>query len=357
MKVDFFVFLLAIPLAQASIGDRLPEFSKCTLDCEAVTCFTTNPSPKYDQDSINPISAFLFNWNCPLDCDYKCQQKVARIRRSAGLDVVQFYGKWPFRRVLGVTEIASTVFSMANFYVNLVNFAKILRHYKASKPSHPEKAVMLFQYLFLLVVSMFGWTCSSFFHVRDIPLTEALDYFGASAMTMANFSAIMIRYFGLHTQKKRRVRWLLQAILIIVFVGHCSKLYMQWDYTYNMRFNVIFGLLAAVLWILHSLGVNRKYKEKAHIYSNSIYLLPHETRLLAKLNYVRLSRSRYVPLIPVALNIYLIAAVLLEMVDFEPLFMLIDAHSLWHLCTIIPPIFWYDWNVWDLELAARTPGL
>ncbi|OBA21347.1 Per1-like protein [Metschnikowia bicuspidata var. bicuspidata NRRL YB-4993] len=352
-----YLLLLVAPLAHASIGDRLPEFALCVKDCEAETCSTSSPSLKYLQDSVNPLSAILFAWDCPLDCNYKCQQKVTRIRQNAGLDVVQFYGKWPFRRVLGVTELFSTVFSMANLYVNYGNLPRLLRHYRANKSTHPEKACMLFQYLVLLVVSIAGWTGSSVFHIRDFPATEALDYLGASAMSVANFNAIFVRYFGLFRHERRRVRRLVHIVLTIVLLGHYLKFFTQWNYTYNMQFNVFFGLAALSLWILHSLDVNRKYRKNAHIYSNSMHLLPHETRILAHLNHVGLSRSRYVPLVPVGLNLYILLALLLEMVDFEPWFLLIDAHSLWHLCTIIPPIIWYDWNVWDLELASKTAGV
>lgn len=354
MKINVPIFLLALAVVEASVGDNLSEFKLCCRDCNTVTCLASSPSQKYAENSINPISAKLFGWDCSLDCDYKCQQQITNSRKRLGLEVVQFYGKWPFQRVFGVTEFFSTVFSMANFYVNYINFEKILRFYKVNENTNPDKASMFYQYLVLLVVSMGGWIFSSIFHIRDFPLTETLDYMGAGMIAMANFNAIFIRYFGLYRLERRRRRWLFQIILCLVLMAHYTKLYHHWDYSYNMRFNVFFGILAVVLWILHSLDVNRKYREKAHIYSNSIYLLPHETRILAKLNHIGLSRSKYIPLIPVALNLFLLLTVLLEMVDFVPLFMLVDAHSLWHLCTIFPPLIWYDWNVWDLELSSRT---
>ena len=40
----------------------------------------------------------------------------------------------------------------------------------------------------------------------------------------------------------------------------------------------------------------------------------------------------------------------LEVFDFPPVFFdLVDAHSLWHLVTIVPVYMgWYDWLVWDV---------
>jgi hypothetical protein len=40
----------------------------------------------------------------------------------------------------------------------------------------------------------------------------------------------------------------------------------------------------------------------------------------------------------------------LEIFDFAPFFFdLVDAHSLWHLVTIVPVYMgWYDWWIWDV---------
>lgn len=72
-----------------------------------------------------------------------------------------------------------------------------------------------------------------------------------------------------------------------------------------------------------------------------------------KLRYLGIKSSTYIGLIPVVLNLYLIVSVSLEFIDFVPWFLLIDAHSLWHACTILPPIIWHDWNIWELELASQ----
>lgn len=342
--------LLLIPAAVASVGDSLPAFKQCLSDCQA-TCQDPADS-KFSQDSVNWISAALFQWDCALDCNYKCQQIVTRQRAADGLPMVQFYGKWPFKRILGITEFFSSVFSLANFYVNYRNYFKVKRQYKLAAYKDDERATMLHQYLLLLVVSMGGWFCSTIFHIRDFPVTETLDYLGAGAIIAANFNAIFVRKFGLYRADKTRARAVFQTLLCGVLLLHYAKLYLQWDYGYNMRFNVAVGLAALVLWILHSVLVHRHYLRRPHYYNNSIHLLPYETRILSKLNLVGLSKTKYIPLIPVALNLALVAAASLEMVDFDPIAGLVDAHLLWHFCTIFPPIVWYDWNLWDLEMAS-----
>lgn len=347
MKLSL-VFL--IPLVVASIGDGLPAFKKCLTEC-LDACLDPDSSA-FSEDSINWVFGLLFRWDCNLDCNYKCQQIVTRDRVAKGLPTVQFYGKWPFRRVFGVTELFSTVFSLGNLYVNYINYYKVKRHYRLTAYKDESRANMLWQYLVLLIVSMVGWFCSTVFHVRDYPLTESLDYIGAGAIIVANLNAIVVRKFGLFHPEKNSHRRIFQLVLCGVLLVHYLKLYTAWDYAYNMQFNVVVGVTALMLWIVHSVSVNRQYRRRPYFYNNSIHLLPFETRILNKLNVIGLSRTKYIPLIPVVLNLFLLAAASLEMLDFEPVGLLVDAHSLWHLCTIFPPLLWYDWNIWDLEMAS-----
>lgn len=338
-----------IPAALASVGDGLPAYKTCLADCQGL-CPDT--SPKYSQDSTNWVAKTLLQWDCDLDCDYKCQQKVTRQRTAEGLPMVQFYGKWPFKRIFGITEFFLTVFSLGNLYVNYRNYFKVKRQHKLAAYKDSDLATMYAQYLLLLSVSIAGWFCSALFHMRDFPATETLDYVGAGAIIAANLNAIVVRRYELFRSEKSKTRKFVQTALVAALFLHYLKLYYKWDYTYNMRFNVVLGLSALALWIIHSVSVHRQYLRRPHFFNNSIHLLPYETRILNKLNLVGLSRTKYIPLIPVALNIFLLAAASLEMTDFDPIASLVDAHSLWHLCTIIPPIVWYDWNIWDVEMTG-----
>lgn len=346
-------YLAAAALAgccRASVGDNLPEFRDCVAEC-VPACSAATDSPYYLRNTINTIAGTLFLWDCPLECSYQCQQRVTSVRHASGLPMVQFYGKWPFRRVLGITEMVSTLFSVANLWVNVANLQKVTRHYRRVRHQRPQSAVMLRQYLVLLWVSVVGWAFSTVFHVRDVPLTETLDYLGAGAIIVANLNAVCVRSFDLHLKRRTLVRQVFQAVLVVVLLAHYARLLRRWDYLYNLAFNLAAGLAALVLWVGHLWRTHRTYQRDVHRYNSSIHLVPHETRLLAAMNHVGLLRAKYIPLIPVALNVYLVLAVSLEMVDFEPWWRLVDAHALWHLCTVFPPMVWYDWNIWDLEMA------
>lgn len=371
-----------LPLVDASEGDRLPDFSFCLQRCYTkFQCEIPNLSKRdgYEgggkserreyvntvEDSLNLyelnyVVRTLFGWDCSLNCKYKCVRYVTEKRVSDGLRIVQFFGKWPFIRIWGITEFFSTIFSIANFYANYVNIGKI--HYQYSKNKRDTTSsngyhVMYFQYLTLLVISCIGWTFSTIFHIRDTPLTETLDYFGAIAIIMCNFNVIVIRYFNLYLPSSKPKLLLFQASLLVAYLFHVTKLLNFWDYVYNVKFNLFFGLSSLILWILHAKNVQSVYLKNFHIYSNSIQLLPFETKILAKLDQLVIPLSkkpRLIPLLPIFLNAVLLFGILLEMIDFVPIYLLVDAHSLWHLVTIFPSLVWFDWNIWDMELMRLS---
>lgn len=376
------LLLVNAAVISASVGDQLPEFQQCLVDCDHIFhCDSSNIFEKIEKQrlasdegrylnnvkrndaqflkddfdkagDVNFLSRTLFQWSCQADCDYKCQQIISKQRQEHGDPMVKFHGKWPFVRVLGITEFASTVFSIGNFMVNWKNLDKILKQRNKNKKYDQDLSCMYNQYLLLLFVSLVGWTFSTIFHIRDNAITETLDYYGAALIIICNFNAVAIRYFELFKHERILFRVLFQVILGVIWVGHMIRLKVNWNYDYNAVFNMIFGVLAMVLWCLLSFRTNAKYNSNYVVYNNSIQLLPFETKILTKLNYLgfRVSKSRFIPLIPIALNLCLIIGIGFELFEFNPWLSLVDAHALWHLVTIFPPIFWYDWNIWDLEL-------
>lgn len=303
--------------------------------------------------TVHPVFRTLFSWDCSSDCNYKCQQFITNKREQQGLPMVQFYGKWPFHRVWGITELFLTLFSLGNLYINWHNIHKVLKQHNKQKKHNPSLATMYKQYLLLLGVLVFGWVFSTLFHIRDNAVTETLDYFGAAAIIVANFNAITVRYFELFREERQKTRRLFQFALALVWLFHCYHLKTAWDYTYNMAFNIVIGISALVLWILHSLRITLIYSKNEFVFSNSIQLLPFETKILTKLNHVwilPISKTRFIPMIPIVLNLWLLSGMTFEITDFEPWRRLVDGHAIWHLFTIFPVVIWYDWNIWDLEL-------
>ena len=371
MKLVSLLLLSAIVLA--SEGDRDPEYVQCLSDCDQLmNCDVVSGTQANTQTTLYSRELFansypvgwlsenLLQWDCHLNCRYTCVRFNAFNRRVEGQPVVQYDGKWPFIRVFGITEVFSVIFLLGNLWANYSSIFRMKWEYNKSSrtPGQEEYGIAYKQYLILLYVSVVGWLFSTVFHIRDSPLTETCDYFGAVAIIMCNFNAIVVRYFRLYTKKFALLRGIFQLILFITYITHCSILLQNWDYAYNVKFSSFFGIISMVLWVLHLLKVNQVYQKAFQVYSNSIQLLPYETRILAKINTLGFfSESQYIPFIPIALNAFIIFGMSLELLDFPPIFDFIDAHALWHLATIFPSWIWYDWNAWDIEFEKQRDNL
>ncbi|KAI5961677.1 hypothetical protein KGF57_001611 [Candida theae] len=287
--------------------------------------------------------------------------------------------------VFGVQEFWSTVFSLGNLYVNFKSFKVIYRELKKLSTSKKhqgevptvvvESRILYWQSILLLTISCIGWCFSSIFHFRDTASTEVLDYFGAFAIILCNLNIIVVRFFKLYKLQYQLRLALWQLSLVVIYAYHIVRLFIDWDYSYNMNINVVAGLSAMVLWFLHSFNVGRIYNKNINLVQNTITLVPYETSILKKLlhlredfNYGNTTRSkklslmvanlsRWIAYIPVFNNLVLLCGLYLEINDFAPWFRLVDAHSLWHLLTIFPSYIWFDWNVWDVEMSKVTGTL
>lgn len=111
---------------------------------------------------------------------------------------------------------------------------------------------------------------------------------------------------------KPTLRRLLTAVCALLYTVHVSYLsFWSWDYTYNMIANIVVGMISNVLWVGFSIFRYRK-----------------QQKLWAAW--------------PAMIVLWVILAMSLELLDSPPWHGLIDAHSLWHLGTVIPTVWWYS---------------
>ena len=220
--------------------------------------------------------------------------------------VLQFHGKWPFYRFMGMQEPFSVLFSAMNFAAHWWGLSKI----QSQLPTH---YTMRRFYEWFGYFGLASWTFSMLFHTRDFNVTEKLDYFAAGASVLYGLYFAPIRVFRM--DKPTAVRqsllriWTLMCCLL--FVAHVSYLtFWTWDYTYNMAANVAVGVVQNVLWTAFSIR-----------------------------NYHRLKKPWTAW--PGLIVAWLILAMSLELLDFPPKAGMVDAHSLWHLGTVGPTIWWY----------------
>ncbi|KAK3383271.1 Per1-like-domain-containing protein [Lasiosphaeria ovina] len=299
--------LFSNPVA-ASAGDRLPEFRQCVEICERENC-----GPDTEHHTPIPLLHRLLFWTCPAECDYTCQHIVTARRQAADppLPVVQFHGKWPFHRWLGMQEPFSVIFSAGNFAAHYNGLhSKVLAKIPATYP-------MRRFYVALAWIGMVTWLFSMVFHMRDFVATEQLDYFAAGASVLYGLYYAPVRLFHLDRPAQRPVLRVWTALCAGLYLAHVAYLRLwRWDYTYNMTANVACGVIQNALWSWFSYN---RYRRN------------------------HLAWATW-PGIVVA---WILIAMSLELLDFPPLWGAIDAHSLWHLGTIAPTVLWYNFLVRD----------
>lgn len=355
-----------IQLCLSSPGDDLDEFEDCTNLCEYLTCYEENKQDSNDFDRQEafengpfqrpplPLHLRALLWTCEQNCDYQCQQIVTKERIENGEEVLQFHGKWPFRRIFGVQEVASTIFSLGNLLMHLLGLRKIL---EIKRNASPEMKLPLLVLSFNSTITILAWVFSSIFHIRDFLATEALDYFFAGLTVLSGFHYISFRYFRLFLPSKRRLFWSLNITCATAYIAHLYRMITDWLYTYNMQVNILFGILQYGLWTLQCYELYSFYYFKSAEKSNSNlaegiqnhikYL--DQTKMLLPRFFAR--SSKVYSLYPLLLSVIVVFGMMLEIFDFPPiLFDLVDAHSLWHLTTIVATYYgWYNWMLWDIS--------
>ncbi|OLY79074.1 Protein PER1-like protein [Smittium mucronatum] len=277
--------------ANASSGDRLPIFQQCLSECQSENCGS-------NQTRL-PLILRLTLWDCESNCKYTCQRKITIEAEKNNQEIHQYYGKWPFIRLMGIQEPASVLFSLLNGYAHFINWKNIERNVHPLNPSR----LWLKAYV---IIGVWTWFWSSVFHCRDFVFTERMDYYSAGFSVLFMFSIptmYLIRDSGRHATK------LLTIVLSICYFCHVFYLqFIRFSYTYNMVANAIVGLLANVSWITCAVQMSKTG-----------------------------TKDYYVPII---LILCTDLAFGLEAFDFPPILDILDAHSLWHLATFPITILW-----------------
>ncbi|KAI1610481.1 Per1-like protein [Exophiala viscosa] len=304
------VLLCLATTSWASLGDRLPEFRECVRVCVEENCATGRAKL--------PLHLRLLFWNCPSECDYTCQHVITdrRVARDPPMiePVVQYHGKWPFHRFLGIQEPFSVLFSLLNFLAHREGMKRLRESIPAKYPLRPY-------YLGFGYIGLASWTFSTIFHTRDFNLTEKLDYFAAGASVLYGLYYSPIRVFRLdeNTPTKQSILRFWTLVCSLLYVAHVTYLTAwSWDYTYNMAANVAVGVVHCVLWTWFSIYRYRK---------------THQTWTAW----------------PGMIVAWVAMAMSLELFDFPPIGGMVDAHSLWHLGTVIPTIWWYSFLIRDTQ--------
>lgn len=161
-----------------------------------------------------------------------------------------------------------------------------------------------------------AWFWSAVFHTRDFRMTEYLDYFSADFYVLAGLLVTLIRVFDITSFKARTT---LTSLVTLFFGYHVYYMaFVKFDYGYNTLVGICVGTLVTLLWVFWMV---RCWKTEAGSYSWKI----------------------------VAVQLSMWVAASLEILDFPPLYDLLDAHSIWHAATIPITYLWYSFILQDLR--------
>lgn len=203
-------------------------------------------------------------------------------------------------------EPFSVVFSLLNYLAHDWGIAKL-------RDAVPQTYPLRKYYLLFGYFGLASWIFSMIFHTRDFYWTEKLDYFAAGASVLYGMYYTPIRIFRLYREGRRRrsVLRLWTIFCLSLYAAHVGYLTLwSWDYTYNMAANVAVGIVQNILWTAFSVWQFRKVQRTWAAWPGLIVA-------------------------------WIVLAMSLELFDFPPLNRMIDAHSLWHLGTVGPTIWWY----------------
>ena len=208
---------------------------------------------------------------------------------------------------MGMQEPASVLFSLLNFLAHWYGLGKI-------RATIPKDYSLRKYYIAFGNFGLASWSFSMLFHTRDFGVTEKLDYFAAGASVLYGLYYAPIRIFHLEQHSSPIKQTLLRLWSItcaMLFVAHVSYLTLwRWDYTYNMAANVAVGIAQNMLWSWFSVTRYQKLRKPWAAWPGLIVA-------------------------------WIVMAMSLELLDFPPYQFVVDAHSLWHLGTVGPTVWWY----------------
>lgn len=225
--------------------------------------------------------------------------------RAKGENVVQYYGKWPFRRIFGIQELGSSLLSLGNLLAHWYGFNHI---YKANLQGRAADWFLHGIIVLNFAVSINAWWWSTIFHARELWWTMYLDYFSAILLLFTGVALSIIRTFSIREHKRQLAVVLPLGVYFIRHVHYMAMV--DFSFSWNMKVGITAALTMTLLfaaWSIAHLRVGKRLHCKYALLACAMGL----------------------------------AAATLEVFDFPPLWDVIDAHAIWHGATIPIILLWY----------------
>ncbi len=179
---------------------------------------------------------------------YQCMVETERVRRLHGKRPQKYTGRWPFQRVLGAQEAASVLFSLLNLAAHVACLLRFRRALKNSSSAPPQgqaadgsqaAAAPLPRYPYGWLWTAYGvchvaaWVSSAAFHTRDTKTTERLDYCCAIAVVYVGLAAALVRTLALSAPRHAAAALLAVGGGLAWHLHH--MLYVKFDYGWNVK--------------------------------------------------------------------------------------------------------------------------
>ncbi|XP_071749045.1 post-GPI attachment to proteins factor 3 [Lepeophtheirus salmonis] len=302
------LYFLYVPfIVEGSLGDSSNIQRRCLIACESLNC---SESSIITFRNNQPLLERIFGWTCSEDCGYECMWKTVDQFQRRGLQIPQFHGKWPFVRLFGIQEPASVLASILNLIPHVY---LIMKYREAVNPrTHMYQVWTLYA-----LVSINTWTWSTVFHTKDNNFTEKMDYLSAFSVVSYSLIAFFLKLYG---QSDPLFSLGLVSLMMAFFCQHIYYMaIIRFDYGYNMMVNIAVGALNSVCWFAWA-GV--RWKREKHVKLGVIAIL--------------------------LLN----GSILLEILDFPPIWWILDSHALWHFSTAPINFVWYRFITLDSQYES-----
>lgn len=313
MKYAILVAVLSVAVFCRYGGEKQQDFKLCLADCLV--------DESCDQRLFvrgQPLVLRWLAWDCDAECKYRCMWQTEEKNKETGRPAIQYYGRWPFKRILWMQEPGSTIFSAVNLAAHVYGFNQIyLRTVGSRAGDWFLHRVLATHYVF----SINAWIWSVIYHIRDVQSTRWLDIFSAIASIFVLAIITIVRVFNIRQKSKQL---LVSLPFCLYFIRHVYYMVVvRFDHGWNMKVAIAAALIFKVLFFSWS-AVNLVYGRNP----------------AAKYSMIGLICG--------------VLAALLELFDFPPIASIFDAHAAWHLAT--PAIFlcWYRFFAID---ATHDLGL
>ncbi|TPX30888.1 hypothetical protein SmJEL517_g05661 [Synchytrium microbalum] len=292
----------AIQSTLASSGDRDSLYLNCLQRMARTRCSSTS------QPETLSFFLELLRWSCHDNIKYECMHAITDYRIKDGQKVLQYYGKWPFTRFMGMQEPASVLFSLIHLYTCWIGFRNCRERIRSRFPL--KRA-----YLFCTIAGMHAWLWSALFHARDRPWTEKGDYFAGAFSIIVNTVVCIARVFDLSTTGFG----ILLAVSILYFVFHVLYLTSgPFDYGYNVASMAIWGIIGCMTW----LGWYWRHYKRYYAWRAGVVAIG----------------------LPLCMS--------LEVWDFPPWKGVLDAHAIWHGITWPFGLLLYEFFIVDANYES-----